>query len=212
MMNNDDVKTETAVKPPWTVLDVAAGLGEERARELINEHMELRQALRQYMRIGHGNSMSHELQAAAYNNARDLLDRISGPPRDLLEYVNRYAVRGACTCDRCIDAPADAAAQQPVGHTVDLTFFKVAARGGSKDEFLTHVRNEFPGWLDGREHSYIEVGGDVCDQGHALLTIGLGHVLGAWRALTPDTLMPDAPADLKQQMAAQGFIGLQAKL
>lgn len=71
--------TDTAIpasKTPWTVLAVANGLGEEQARELLNENIELRLAIKKFIRIGFGNSMSHELQAEAHNYALDLLTRI----------------------------------------------------------------------------------------------------------------------------------------
>ena len=128
----------------------------------------------------------------------------------LIDYVSAYAVRGACTCGKCCDAPENPEEKQPEGHTVDLTFFKVAAKGGYKDEFLSLVRAEHPDWLDGKEHSYLQVGGDMGDQGIALMTIGLGHLLGAWKALSPETMMPFLPPDLKQQMAGGGMVSLQS--
>lgn len=127
----------------------------------------------------------------------------------LRQYVLDHAERGACTCGKCFDAPANPEGIQPVGHTVNLSFFEVAAKGGSKEEFLSLVQKEHPAFLDGKEHSYIEVGGEMGDQGLALMTIGLGHLLGAWRALTPDTLMPFLPQDLKMKMAGSGMISLQ---
>lgn len=72
-MTNNSVQ-----RMPWTVLEVAAGLGEERARELLGERLELIHALRQFMSIGHGNSMDFELQHEAHKRARELLTRIGG--------------------------------------------------------------------------------------------------------------------------------------
>jgi hypothetical protein len=43
---------------------------------LIAAAPELVEALDQYMRIGFGNSLNHEAQVAAYNNATTLLNRI----------------------------------------------------------------------------------------------------------------------------------------
>ncbi len=129
----------------------------------------------------------------------------------LSDYVSEHAERGACTCGKCCDAPENPGEKQPQGHTVNLTFFEVAAKGGDKDEFLSLVRAEHAGWLDGKEHSYLQVGGDMGDQGIALMTIGLGHLLGAWKAMSPDTLMPFLPPDLKQQMAGQGMVSLCCK-
>lgn len=128
----------------------------------------------------------------------------------LVDYVLKYAVRGACTCGRCFDAPDDPTTKQPAGHTVNLTFFKVAKRGGDKEEFLDLVRKEHPDWLDGKEHSYIQVGAEIGDQGIALMTIGFGHLLGAWKALSPDTIMPFEEDDLKQRMAGMGMVSLRA--
>jgi hypothetical protein len=128
----------------------------------------------------------------------------------LAEYVMANAVRGDCTCGKCIDAPANP--QQPNGHTVDMTFFKVAAKEGADAQSLRAlVEAEFPHWLDGAEHNYLQVGADIGDQGIAIMCIGLGHLLGLWQALTPETVVPFLPADLKQQMAGQGFITLQVR-
>jgi hypothetical protein len=103
----------------------------------------------------------------------------------LADYVLAHSIRGACTCGKCLDAPDDPKEKQPHRHTVDLTFFKVAANGGDKEEFLSLVKQEYPHWLDGTEHSYLQVGADMGDQGIALMTIGLGDLLGVWRALSP---------------------------
>jgi hypothetical protein len=127
----------------------------------------------------------------------------------LADYVLAHTKRGACTCGKCFDAPYNPEEKQPNGHTVNLTFFKVVAVGGSKDEFLSLVQQEYPKWLDGKEHGYLEIGGDMGDQGIALMTIGLGDLLGVWKALTPDTITPFLPEDLKLNMAGQGLVSLQ---
>ncbi len=128
---------------------------------------------------------------------------------NLSDYVQKHSLRGACTCGQCVDAPENPDEHQPGGHTVDLTFFKVAARGGNKDEFIALVKKEFPQYLDRAEHSYLQVGGDMGDQGLALMLIGLGDVLGAWKALSPDTLMPFIEDDMKKQMAGMGMVSLK---
>ena len=141
----------------------------------------------------------------------------------LTEYVQEHAVRGACKCGRCFDAPDDPEQHQPdknpafAEHTVDLTFFKVATniyalREVCLGEFMDLVRKEHPGWLDGKEHSYIEVGAEMGDQGMALLTIGLGHLLGAWEALSPETVMPSMDAEIKMKLAGRGMVTLQYEL
>jgi hypothetical protein len=128
---------------------------------------------------------------------------------ELYEYVTKYSIRGACTCEKCCDAPENPKDKQPEGHTVNLTFFKVATKGGDKEQFLSIVREQFPNWLDGKEHSYIEIGADMGDQGIALMTIGLGHLLGVWKALSPDTVMPFLSQDMKIMMAGKGMVSLQ---
>jgi len=129
----------------------------------------------------------------------------------LVEYVMTHAVRGACNCGRCIDAPTNPKEEQPTGHVVDLTFFKVAASGGDKEKLLELVKDEYPHYLDGKEHGYMEIGAELGDQGTALMLIGLGHVLGAWRALSPDTMMPKLATELKQQMAGTGMVAMRTK-
>jgi len=130
----------------------------------------------------------------------------------LSDYVLACAVEGACVCSKCRDAQKNPGEKQPEGHTVDLTFFKVSSRGGHRDEFLSLVHAEYPGWLDGKEHNYLQVGGDMGGPGIALMTIGLGHLLGAWKALSPDTMMPFLHPYLKQQMAGSGMVSLLATL
>ena len=128
---------------------------------------------------------------------------------NVVEYTIAHAIRGSCKCGKCFDStPGN---PQPEGHTANLTFMKIAANGGDKKEFLELVQNEFPNWLDGNEHSYIEIGAQLGDQGLSLMVIGLGDVLGAWKALSPDIVFPQLPQDLKMKMAGGGLVGLQAK-
>jgi len=131
----------------------------------------------------------------------------------LSEYVTEHTIRGACRCGKCIDAPLNPDELQPdSGHTADLTFFKVAKKGNpEKDEFEKLVKSEFPHWLDGEEHSYLETGADIGDQGLALMAMGLGSILGVWDLLTPETLMPFLDDDMKKQMAGTGYITIKSK-
>lgn len=124
----------------------------------------------------------------------------------LYEYVAAHAVRGDCTCGKCIDAAADP--KQPSGHTADLIFFKVAAKDADADTMRALICAEQPHWLDGKEHSYLQTGGDMGDQGIALMTMGLGAILGLWKLLTPNML--PIPDDLKMQMAGMGYVIIQA--
>ncbi len=129
---------------------------------------------------------------------------------DLIKYITENAIRGDCTCGRCVDSAVDP--QQPSGHTVDLTFFKVAAQPEAKaEDLLALVRTTAPHWLDGAEHSYLQVGGDLGDQGLALMVIGLGQITGAWKALCPETMAPFLPDEMKRQMAGMGMISLQTE-
>ena len=136
----------------------------------------------------------------------------------LREYVETYAVRGACTCGQCADALPNPEQHQPTGHTADMIFFKVSARFGADAEtFKALLRENKRGeyctvdMLDGKEHNYIEVGGWLGDQGMALMLMGLGVILGVWNLLTPKTLMGDSvPDDLVKMVAGQGFIAVMA--
>lgn len=127
------------------------------------------------------------------------------------QFVQENAIRGACQCGECVDAPENPAEHQPSGHTVNLTFFEVAAKDPTKGpEMLTIVQDEFPEWLDGSDHSYLQVGGDLGDQGLGLMCIGLGDVLGIWKAFSPDIMFKDFGLDTetKMKMAGNGFVSL----
>jgi hypothetical protein len=92
-----------------------------------------------------------------------------------------------------------------------LIFFKVASRDASKKEFEALARKEFPVWFDGKEHSYLETGADMGDQGIALMTMGLGSLLGTWNLLTPAILGFSSDDPLAKQMAGMGMITIQAR-
>ena len=64
----------------------------------------------------------------------------------LSDYVLSFTERGACCCGKCFDAPKNPEQKQPNGHTVNLTFFEVFAKGGDKEDFLSLVRKEHPEW------------------------------------------------------------------
>lgn len=127
----------------------------------------------------------------------------------LYEYVQQHTVRGACTCGKCIDSVSNPEENQPNVHTVDMVFFEVAKRDGADvDEFRVLVEAEFPRWLDGGEHNYIEMGADIGDQGIAMMTMALGGLLGIWKVLTPALL--GLPKELQLQMAGMGMLSIQA--
>lgn len=126
---------------------------------------------------------------------------------DLINYINSHTQRGSCECGRCIDAPEEAV--QPKGHTADLIFFKVCAINDPQPEDLRSlIEAEESNLFDGEEHSYLEVGGWIGDQGLALTLMGLGSLLGLWNLLTPRIF--NLSEDLVQQMAGQGYISVQA--
>lgn len=130
---------------------------------------------------------------------------------NLSEYVIKNAARGSCTCGKCCDAPS--VSVKPGKHAVNLTFFEVStnfAAYAKPEIFVNLAKAEYPKWFDGKEHSYIEIGAAMGDQGLALMTIGLGHLLGAWKALSPDTVMPFLPEKTKQEMAGGGMVSLTA--
>lgn len=129
---------------------------------------------------------------------------------ELVEFVMQHADRGPCRCGKCIDNPGDG--KQPTGHTVDLVFLEVSAKNEPRaDQFreliIANKKGEFceldP--FDGAEHSYIEVGAWIGDQGVALMFMGLGKELGLWPIMTPK-MLPGLPTSLVEQMAGQGMI------
>lgn len=128
----------------------------------------------------------------------------------LAEYVQQNAIRGACTCGRCIDAGPDPENHQPDNHTVDLTFFKVAkGDGATAQEFESLVQNEFLHWLDGEEHNYLELGADIGDQGLALTAMGLGHLLGIWELLAPAIILPFLTKEQQLEIAGRGMVSIR---
>ena len=129
------------------------------------------------------------------------------------DYVMKNAIRGACTCGKCVDVPDNPEEHQPDGHTADLCFFKVAKKDtAKKEELLALVNEECPEFLDGKEHSYIEIGAKVGDQGLGMMLMGLGDLLGIWKLLTPYTAAPFLPDDLKKQMVGMGYISIQKEV
>ena len=129
----------------------------------------------------------------------------------LMDYVHAHAVRGACTCGRCIDGPQNPGDHQPNGHTADVYFFDVAAQDEPKvadlQTCIANHKGEFRDCdpLDGKEHSYIELGAWLGDQGAALMLMGLGALLGLWEVATPK-MIPGLDKPLMDMMAGQGFV------
>ena len=132
---------------------------------------------------------------------------------DLVEYVIKHTKRGPCRCGKCLDAVKNSERKQPKGHTADLTFFKVRKTNNpDAGEFRKLVEQEFPHWLDGKEHSYLETGGDIGDQGLALMAMGLGELLGMWELMTPNNMVPFLDKEIRMKIAGTGYITIKAKL
>lgn len=131
----------------------------------------------------------------------------------LVEYVLNHTERGECRCGQCIDRGDK---PDPQGHTVDLGFFKVAARNNpDKDTFLRLTeehRGEYGDYdpVDGSEHNYLELGGWIGDQGLAMQYMGLGVILGAFKLLSPAMLGIEPSDPLFMQMAGAGVLSVQA--
>lgn len=131
---------------------------------------------------------------------------------DLIDYVVKYTERGPCQCKKCSDAVENPGSKQPEGHTADLTFFKVRkVNNPDAGEFKKLVEEEFPHWLDGKEHSYLETGGDIGDQGLALMAMGLGELLGVWGLMTPNSVVPFLDKEMRMKIAGAGYIAIKTK-
>lgn len=135
---------------------------------------------------------------------------------DIIQYVLDHSARGKCRCGRCIQL--DTPGLDPTGHTVDLVFFPVAAVGEpTADEFRRLTAEHVGDFvqvnpLDGEEHSYIELGGWIGDQGLAMQYMGLGTILGVFTLLTPYTVLGLAESSpLAMQAAGAGYVSVQAK-
>ena len=101
----------------------------------------------------------------------------------------------------------------PAEFHADLFFFKILVVGDPSAERLTElIKNSEKGefcdvdMFDGKEHSYIEVGGWIGDQTLALQLMGLGFHLKLWKLFTPN-MMP-VPDQIKSQMAGKGLISV----
>lgn len=102
--------------------------------------------------------------------------------------------------------------------SADMIFFHVIANDANADELRMLVKhnttkgafcNVDP--LDGHEHSYLELGGWIGDQGLALSLMGLGSLLGLWTLMTPRTVFGDSvDDDAVRYMAGSGYITIKA--
>lgn len=131
---------------------------------------------------------------------------------DVIHYVAAHTVRGECQCGRFFDAK-EGPEEKPTDHTIDLVYFRVTkAETADADTFRKLIEKDAPHWLDGEEHGYMEIGGDIGDQGAAMQAMGLGSLLGIWKLRTPKMLSALGLITETQvmQMAGQGLITIQA--
>lgn len=139
---------------------------------------------------------------------------------ELTKFVWDHAARGECQCGSCFDKGDR---PDPEGHTVDLGFFIVSLmeiegtdRTGLEHEFVrltkTFPHGEFTDCnpLDGSEHSYLELGAWIGDQGLAMMYMGLGTLLGVFRLLTPAILRIEKTDPLYMKMLQGGLLSVIA--
>ena len=123
--------------------------------------------------------------------------------QNLVKYIANHTTRGECQCGRCCDTRPDRDAPR---HSVNVHFFWVAVQNNpTKDELLALLRAEYP-QLDrlAKGPSYIEMGGALGDQGLALQLIGLGELVGLWKAITPASL--GLTGEQANELAGKGFV------
>ena len=130
----------------------------------------------------------------------------------LAKYVLTHTVRGECKCGHC----ADKGNTPDPTHGVDMIFFQVSlANVGDdlaevQDQLTTlaqeHERSFDP--FDGKEHSYLELGAWIGDQGIALQFMALATMVGKAKLLTPRTM--GMPEDMVMSMAGAGLVGIQS--
>ena len=102
----------------------------------------------------------------------------------LVDFVEKHGLRGACQCGQCIDAPPHPENRQPPGHTANLTFFKVAVHGDpDRDEFCRLTENLA---TEPREYGYMELGAELGGQGVCFDGYGRGSRAGRVGAFIPE--------------------------
>lgn len=133
----------------------------------------------------------------------------------LAQYVLDHSLRDACRCGKCIDPGNPDVALLP--HTIDMYFFNVCVvNNPQKEEFLDLIskhRGDFceVNPCDGNEHSYIELGGWIGDQGLAMQFMGLGALLGVWQIMHPGKILDVSNPEQKvlaDQMAGMGLVSI----
>ena len=126
------------------------------------------------------------------------------------DYVVSHTDRGECKCGKCCDAGSKPDPQ----HSVDMVFFKVATTNDPSAEEYRKLTSEHKGDyaevdpFDGKEHSYLELGAWIGDQGLAMQFMALGVSLGLFNLLSPAMLGIEGPEAL--QMAGMGLLAIQS--
>ncbi|MDU8350741.1 hypothetical protein RYA05_02415 [Pseudomonas syringae pv. actinidiae] len=120
---------------------------------------------------------------------------------NLLSYVNEHAE----------------VSKSPLEGFEDLAFFHVRAGSGANasdfralldDEAASRGLNLF----DHDEHSFIQIGAVLGDQGFALRVMGLGASLGMWQLLTPKSVLGiDNRSPDGAQIAGMGMVTVFVK-
>jgi hypothetical protein len=133
----------------------------------------------------------------------------------LVKYVIENTIRGECQCGKCIDKGDK---PDPIGHTADMIFFKVALQDiPDKEKFVELTKNHKGIFcecnpFDGNEHNYIELGGWIGDQGLAMQYMGLGTLLGVFELRSPITMLGLKSDDpIVMQMVGIGYLTIEAK-
>jgi len=140
---------------------------------------------------------------------------------ELVDFIRKHTERGACCCGRCFDGPPNPRLHQPLGHTADVVFFKVRAIGSPNPDTLCALISAHHGYdgeivpLNGKEHSFLQIGGWIGDQGLALTLMGLGSLLGIWELITPRSIASmvgkTLPEHIVQSAAGLGYVFVKAK-
>ena len=143
----------------------------------------------------------------------------------ILKYVLEHTERTACRCGKCIDckvvedSPWDVVKSTDY-HSVNMYYFDVSVKGVPTAEEFTRLTKEWHGAfadmdpLDGKEHSYMELGGWIGDQGCAMQYMALGKILGLWEVMHPGMILninDPAQKDIADQMAGAGMVSILGK-
>jgi len=133
---------------------------------------------------------------------------------DLSRFVADHTARNACRCGKCGDPGDPNVFLLP--HTVNMYFFDVCSVNNPlKEEFLELIAKHSGDFNDMNplegEHSYIEVGGWIGDQGIGLQFMALGKLLGLWEIMQPGMILninDPRQKQLADQMAGMGMVSI----